>query len=152
VQRLYEAVPEVFVRLIGRPAPPDQSANDFTQALATPGRFRYVVALNDGIIGLADCKLDDEVPGLGHLGLLLLAPPYDDPLVAALVLRIIMRWMARLGVTRVQTGVPAHSQQDVAFWSAQGFEFTGAQYRRDLPGHAPRFLVMARDLAPGAPE
>jgi len=146
VQRLYEAMPDVFKLLIGRPAPPDQSANDYDQALKMPGRVRYAVVLDNQIIGLADCKFDDATERLAHIGLLALAPPYDQDATAALVLRILSRWFARLGVTRVQTLVPAHSARAIAFWTSQGFTFTGGQLRRELPGYAPRFLALTRDL------
>jgi hypothetical protein len=146
VQRLYEAEPEVFQRLLGRPAPPDQAINDYVQALGMPGRFQFAVLLDGRMVGLADCKLDDEVEGLAHLGLLLLARPYADAAVTALVLRILARWLESLGVRKLQISVPAHVREEVAFWQALGFGFTGEQYRRDLPGYAPRFLVMERAI------
>jgi hypothetical protein len=147
VQRLYEAAPEVFRRLIGRPAPPDQAANDFAQAQEQPGRFRFLLLFQDQPVGLADCKLDDEIEGLAHIGLLLLIPPYDDPLVTELALRILERWLSGFAVHRLQVGVLAHLPGEVAFWRSQGFAFTGEQHRRNLPGYAPRFLIMERSLS-----
>ena len=146
LQRVYEACPATFRSLLGRPAPADLAANDFAQAQAMPGRYQLGIRLDDTLIGVLDCKLDDEVAGQAHLGLLLLAPPYDDPDIGALALRILMRWLFGLGVTRLETDVPAHDPAAVAFWSGQEFAFTGEQYRRELPGYAPRFLVMAREL------
>jgi len=51
-----------------------------------------------------------------------------------------------LGVQRVQVAVLAQDPYEQAFWRALGFEFTGEQYRRELPGYAPRFLVMQKEL------
>jgi hypothetical protein len=98
-------------------------------------------------VGLADCKLDDEIDGMAHIGLLLLQPPYDDPTVSGLVVRILIRWLEALGALSVQVGVLAHIPDEIAFWDQQGFEFTGEQYRREFPGYAPRILVMQRDTA-----
>ena len=147
VQALYEATPDQFRKLIGRPAPPDLAGNDFLQALQTPGRYQFGVLLDERLVGLADCMLDDELEGTAHIGMLLLEPPYDDPLIAGLVARILIRWLTGLGARSLQTSVLAHDPQQEHFWRAQGFEFTGEQYRRELPGYAPRFLVMARDLS-----
>jgi hypothetical protein len=148
VQALYDATPERFRRLIGRPAPPDQAANDLQQAAQTPGRYQYAVMLDEQLVGVADCKLDDEVDGMAHIGLLLLRPPYDDPAIAGLVARILIRWLETLGALAVEVGVLAHVPDEIAFWAAQGFEFTGEQYRREFPGYAPRILIMQRDIAP----
>jgi hypothetical protein len=152
LQAVYDACPADFQRLIGRPAPPDQAARDFLQALGTPGRFQFGVFVGsepdgDRLAGLLDCKLADETPGLAHAGLLLMAPPYDDPDIRGLALRMIERWLAgAYGVTRIETGIPAHDAPELAFWGAQGYTFTGEQYRRDLPGYAPRLLVLAKAL------
>jgi hypothetical protein len=146
VQALYEATPDVFRKLIGRPAPPDQAGNDFFQALQTPGRYQFAILFDDQQVGLADCKLDDEVAHLAHIGMLLLRPPYDDVAIIGLVARILSRWLEELGVRRLQVGVVAQDPHEQAFWRAQGFEFTGEQYRRELPGYAPRFLVMEKIL------
>ncbi len=150
LQRLYDASPEVFRRLLGAPAAPEQAVRDFVDALKSPARFQFGVLLDDTLIGMADCKLDDEEAGLAHIGMLLLPPPYDDPQILALVLRVLERWLhAEYGVRRIEAGVPANAADEIGFWQSQGYEFTGAQYRRELPGRAPRFLVMAKDLAAG---
>ncbi len=152
LQAIYDACPTDFQRLIGRPAPPDQAARDFVQALGTPGRFQFGVIVGAEpetarLIGMVDCKLDDETPGLAHAGLLLLAPPYDDPDIRGLTLRMVERWLAgAYGVNRIEASVPAHDPPELAFWQAQGYAFTGEQYRRDLPGYAPRLLVLAKAI------
>ncbi len=152
LQGVYDACPANFQRLLGRPAPPDQAARDFVQALSAPGRFQFGIFVGaepegNRLVGVLDCKLDDETPGLAHAGLLLLAPPYDDPDIRGLALRMVERWLAgAYGVTRVETGVPAHDATELAFWQAQGYAFTGGQYRRDLPGYSPRLLVLAKPI------
>ncbi len=147
LQAVYDACPADFVRLIGRPAPPDQAGRDFVQALGAAGRFQFGVFVAAGLVGMLDCKLDNETPGLAHAGLLLLAPPYDAPEIRGLALRMAERWLAgAYGVTRVETGVPAHDALELAFWQAQGYAFTGGQYRRALPGYAPRLLVLAKTI------
>jgi hypothetical protein len=49
-------------------------------------------------------------------------------------------------VNKIEVGALAHVPADIAFWETQSYTLTGAQYRRDLPGYAPRFLVLAKDL------
>ncbi len=149
LQRVYDATPETFRLLIGRPAPADQAARDFKQAAATPGRFQFGIFIRDEMQGVVDCKLDDDLEGQAHIGLLLLAPPYDRPEIAGLALRVLGRWLASaFGVRRLETGAVAHDPAGIAFWRNQGFEFTGEQYRRDLGGYHPRFLILAKDIAP----
>ena len=147
LQRVYDACPEAFRHRIGQPAGPDQAARDFLQALKVPGRYQFGITVDDSLVGLAEYKLDDEQEGLAHIGLLLLAPPYDEPEIARLALRILTRWLtASFGVYRLETSPPAHVPEAIAFWEAAGFVFTGGQYRRDLPNYHPRFLIMAKDL------
>ena len=84
-----------------------------------------------------------------HIGLILTAPPYDDPEISHLALRILTRWLiSSFGVHRLETSVPAHLAAVIGFWESAGFAFTGEQFRRDLPGYFPRLLVLAKDLPP----
>jgi hypothetical protein len=147
LQAVYDARPDAFTRLIGRRALPDQAAADFVQALSEPGRYQFGISIEDELAGVADLRLDPEIEGAAHIGLLLLAPPYNDADITALVLRILERWLAQAyAVSRLETGVPAQDVAELAFWQQQGYAFTGGQYRRDLPGYAPRFLVLAKTL------
>lgn len=152
VQRLYDARPDVFRRLLGRPAEPDQAVGDFLDALRFPNRFQFAVMLDETLLGLADCQLDDETEGLAHIGMVLLAPEVDHPEVAGLVVRVIERWLARdFGATRVETAVVAQAAEEIAFWQGQGYDFTGSGFRRDLGEYRPRFLQLFKDLAPSSP-
>jgi hypothetical protein len=153
LQDVYDACPTAFTTLLGAPARPEQAARDFVQAIATPGRYQFGILVGQTLTGVIDCKLDDGTPGRSDIGMLLLAPPYDDPDIRGLALRILERWLAQAyGVTRLQTSVPAHVPAELAWWQAQGFAFTGEQYRRDLPGYSPRLLVMRKDLARNVPD
>jgi hypothetical protein len=147
LQRIYDASPQVFGQRLRAPAHPLQAARDFVDALQSPGRFQFGVLYEENLIGMLDCKLDDEEEGLAHIGMLLLAPPFDEPAIKGLAVRVVERWLAsEYGVLKVEVGALAHVPADLAFWEAQGYALTGAQYRRDLPGYAPRFLVLAKDL------
>jgi hypothetical protein len=152
LQAVYDACPVAFTTMLGAPAGPEQAARDFVQAIATPGRYQFGILVDKALVGVVDCKLDDDTAGCGHIGMLLLAPPYDDPEIRGLALRILERWLAQAyGVTRLETSVPAHEPAEIAWWQAQGFAFTGEQYRRDLPGYSPRLLVMGKDLTRDVP-
>lgn len=146
LQMLYDAAPTAFTRWLGHPAAAGQAARDLAQARATPGRYQFGAFLDGHLIGLLDCKLADDVPGLADIGMLVLADRHANPELAALVLRIVKRWLASsLGVRRLQTSAPAHETAELAFWQAQGFALTGEQYRRTYGGYHPRFLVLAQD-------
>jgi hypothetical protein len=148
LQRIYDASPEAFRRLTRAPAAPDQAARDFVDGLQSPGRFQFGILYGLDLIGVADCKLDDEEEGLARIGMILLAPPFEDPAILGLAVRILERWLAsECAVRRIEAGALAHVPSDIAFWEGQGYTLTGAQYRRDLPGYAPRYLVLAKDLA-----
>jgi len=147
LQRIYDASSDAFRRLTRAPAPPDQAARDFVDALQSPGRFQFGVLYDENLIGVADCKLDDEEEGLARIGLILLARPYDDPAIMGLAVRVLERWLAaEYAARRIEVGALAHAPADIAFWEAQGYALTGEQYRRDLPGYAPRFLILAKDI------
>jgi RimJ/RimL family protein N-acetyltransferase len=147
LQRVYDASPSVLASRLGRPAPPDQAVADFVQALSEPGRYQFAILLDNNIVGLADCRLAQDSPGKAHVGFLLLAPPYDDPDIAALALRILARWLqGSFGVTHLETAVPAQDADEIAFWEREGFRFTGEQYRREVYRYAPRLLVMEREV------
>lgn len=148
VQRLYDARPDVFRRMTGAPAGPDQAIRDFLDALRFPNRFQFAVMLDETLIGLADCQLDEETEGLAQIGMVLLSPDSDDPQVAGLVVRMLERWLAgEFGATRVEAAVAAHAAADIAFWQGQGYDFTGSGFRRDLADYHPRFLLLAKDLS-----
>jgi RimJ/RimL family protein N-acetyltransferase len=147
LQTVYQAAEATFVRYSGQPAGPDQAATDFVQALTEPERYQFGIFVDGGLIGMLDCKLDPDMEGQAHIGFLLLSPPYDDPAIAGLALRILIRWLVdRFGVRRLETSVPAHEPGEIAFWQQQGFDFTGQQYRRELGEFAPRFLVMDKAI------
>jgi RimJ/RimL family protein N-acetyltransferase len=147
LQTAYEAAETVFVRYSGRPAGPEQAATDFVQALTEPERYQFGIFVAGALIGMLDCKLDPEVERQAHIGFLLLTPPYDDPAIGGLALRILARWLVeRFGVNRLETSVPAHVPEEIAFWQQEGFDFTGGQYRRELGEFAPRFLVMDKAI------
>ncbi len=151
LQRLYDRAPELFVRLLGAPAAPDQAIRDFLDALKSPGRFQFAIEFRAELVGMADCKLDDEEEGVAHIGMVLLDEPYRDPDILALVVRVLERWLVtEYGVRRIEVGAPASAAAEIAFWQGQGYEFTGNQYRRELPGRAPRFLSMAKEIKPPA--
>lgn len=150
LQSVYEAAPAAFTRLIGHPAPAQQAARDIAQAHSMPGRFQFGVIQDNELIGMVDCRLSGELLGLAHVGWLLLTDRYSDPALAALILRILTRWLiASFGVSRLETAVPANAPEDLAFWQSQGFAFTGEQYRREFNGFAPRFLILALDIRSG---
>ena len=147
LQRIYDSSPEIFQQLIGRPADPELAARDFLDALRTPGRFRFGVFFDDDLIGAIDCKLDEAEEGLAHIGMLLLPTPYDDPKIRGLALRILERWLAaQFDAVRVETDVVSHAAAEIDFWLSQGYDYSGGQHRRDLPGYAPRFLVLGKKL------
>ncbi len=147
LQAVYEGAGALFMRYYGRPAGPDQAATDFVQALTEPERYQFGIFVDGELIGMLDCKLDPEVEKQAHIGLLLLIPPYDDPAIGSLAVRILTRWLVeRFGVERLEASVPAHVPEEIAFWQQQGFDFTGQQYRRELAEFAPRFLVMAKTV------
>ena len=129
VQRLYDARPDVLRRLLGRPAEPDQAVGDFLDALRFPNRYQFAVMLDETLLGLADCQLDDETEGLAHIGMVLLDPKVDHPEIAGLVVRVLERWLRDdFGATRVETAVVAQpAQQRVAPPAGRAFPCAGAR-------------------------
>ena len=57
LQRIYEASPDVFRQLIGRPADPELAVRDFLDALRAPGRFQFGAFLDDALIGVVDYRV-----------------------------------------------------------------------------------------------
>jgi hypothetical protein len=147
LQMVYNKAPATFTRLLGRPAGPGQAARDLAQASTTPGRYQFGAVLDGELVGMVDLKLGDDVPGQAHLGLLVLAEPFADEVLASLMVRMLSRWLVTAcAVNRLEVSVPAQHAPDIIFWQSLGFTFTGQQYRRQLVDYAPRFLVLARDL------
>ncbi len=148
VQRLYDARPDVFRRLLGRPAEPDQAVGDFLGALRFQV-FQFAVMLDETLLGLADCQLDDETEGLAHIGMVLLAPRSTTRRWPSWSCAWTERWLPQndFGATRVETAVVAQAAEEIAFWQAQGYDFTGSGFRRDLGEYRPRFSIVQ---GPGA--
>lgn len=147
LQRLYEGSSGALGRLLGGPAPAGQAARDLAAARDTTGRFEFGAYLDGRLVGMLDCKVAGDVPRQAAIGLLLVADDEASPELAALILRIVIRWLvSNYAVSRLETGVPAQDPAEMMFWQAQGFVLTGEQYRRDFNHYHPRFLVLARDL------
>jgi len=147
LQQVYDRAPAAFTLLLGAPAVPDQAARDLAQARACVGRYQFGAVLGGEMIGMVDCQLSEDTPGLAHIGLVVLEDGYADPALAGLMVRMVTRWLATaFGVQRLEASALAHDRPGLAFWQSLGFEFTGRQYRRELPHATPRFLVVAQDL------
>ena len=121
LQRICDAAPQRFRGRTGAPAAPDQAARDFFDALQSPGRFQFGALYDDKLIGVADCKLDDEQAGLAHIGLLLLSAPYDEPAIRSLVIRLLERWLASAYAVRpIEVGALATPPADIPIREAPG--------------------------------
>ena len=132
LQRLYDVCPAAFTSLRPpRPARPGRNRSD--PGAGHSGAHPVGVFLDQDLIGFIDCKLNADIPDGAHLGLLLLASPYDDPTIASSILRILTRWLMGLGIVRLETCVPAHDAAAIRFWLGQGFRFTANSIAASLP-------------------
>lgn len=127
LQALYDANPEYFVTVTGRPAGPAAAQAEFDDA--PPPHLGYrerwlagVFDRRDGTLqGVLQMLSDFIAPGVWHLGLLLVATRLHGHGAGAQVYAGFEAWAVRGGARWLRLGVVVGNTRAERFWQRQGF-------------------------------
>lgn len=147
LQTVYHAGADFFLGRGGAPPDPGQAEADLAAAEAEDGRFLLGITLHQSMIGLLDLRLAYPEPFDVSIGLILLAEAQRRQRLGSWALRMLEAWLRRDTPTEaVVVAVPAQDHAAQAFFTANGYGFTG-QATRVLAGSTRlRLLEMRKSL------
>jgi GNAT superfamily N-acetyltransferase len=144
VQRLFDATPGYFLVVHGIPARPDEAQQAFDAhppAWMTHGP-RVMIGFDDGSgapVAVADLLPDFLVPGVWHLGLLLVGAPHQGTGLAHTLYAALEAWVQRRGARWMRLVVVAGNTRAEAFWARCGY--VEARRRHDVDTGVRRHTV-----------
>ncbi len=138
LQRFFEANTEYFMAVNGQPAQPDEAKLEFEDrppAGMSYRRIRLIGFVDDGakakgaegksvdpLIGMATVISDFISPGVGHLGLFIVAGALHGRGVASAIYEALEHWMVREeGMQWMRLGVVVGNARAERFWAKAGF-------------------------------
>lgn len=128
LQRVLEDAPRYVERVTG--APPGSADAQSTYTVLPEGKgyddkFVYGIYEGDEMIGCADVIRGWQRPDTAHIGLLLIAEPYQRRGHGRAAYQAIEREIAGWGAKRVRIGVVGTNEDVLPFWRKLGFTPTG---------------------------
>lgn len=147
LQGLYQASADFSLSQDGVLPEPDQAAASLMAATAEEGRYLLGITLRDAMIGVIDLRLASPGPYDVSIGLILLAEGQRRQRLGSWALRMLEAWLTRDTPTEaVVVAVPAQNHAAQAFFTANGYTYTG-QSTRVLAGSTRlRLLEMRKSL------
>lgn len=154
LQALFEANPEYFVAVSGRPPGPDAARVEFDDRPPPhlPWTRRWFLGLHDGagaMVGVADVVSDLSAPGVWHIALFLLATPLHGTGAAHEVYAALEGWIAGSGARWLRLGVVRGNARAERFWQGRGYRETRVRGGVDTGGRVNDVRVMVKALAGG---
>lgn len=155
LQAFFEANPEYFQTINGRPARPDEAGQEFDD-LPPPhlgfGR-RWVLGLFDPrgeLLGLAIVLADFTVAGVWHIALFMLGSDLHGRGLGRRAYAALEGWMACQGAHWLRLGVVQGNAKAERFWQRQGYQQARQRHGIDTGGRLNTVGVFAKSLRPGS--
>jgi GNAT superfamily N-acetyltransferase len=152
LQAFFDANPEYFLTVNGRPAPPDAAQGDFDERppphLAWSRRW-FLGLFDDAgtIAGVVDVVADLSAPGVWHLALFLLATERHGRGDAQACYDALEAWIRARGAQWLRLGVVAGNVRAERFWARQGLFETRVREGIDTGGRINTLRVLVKPLA-----
>lgn len=153
LQRVLEAAPSYTHRVSGLPVGPADAQS--TYSILPPGKsyedkFVFGIFLGGQMIGCIDLIRGWPVSTTGHIGLLLLAEPFQGKGYGRRAYEQLESFIRSWGTcARVRTGVVEANSQVLPFWVRLGFAPTGEAKPYQSGNVTSKVIVLERSL-PGA--
>lgn len=152
VQRLFDANPEYFVIVSGRPAGPDEAAAEFAEMPPAhlPFTRRHFAGLFDRaetLQGVAVVVSDLSAPGVWHVALFLLATSRHGSGDAQEIYAALEAWAVHGGARWLRLGVVQDNPRAARFWARQGFAEVRVRASVDVGGRRTLVRVMVKPVA-----
>jgi len=155
LQALYDACPEYFVAINGRPPGPTAAQEEFDD-LPPPelgfGR-RWMVGLfeaSEALAGIAVILSDFCAARVWHIGLFLIATPLRGTGAAGRIYDALEAWMRQSGAAWLRLGVVVGNGPGERFWERCGYRQVRVREGLDTGGRLNDVRVLVKALAPQA--
>lgn len=127
LQALFDASPEYFQIVEGRPASPDTAQVEFDERPPAhlPWRWQWVLGVEDLGGRLQGCIVLTEhlcAEGVGHIGLFWLATPLHGQGLGAGLYQALEAWARARGLRWLRLGVVQGNGPAERFWARHGFQ------------------------------
>jgi GNAT superfamily N-acetyltransferase len=154
LQALFDANPASFLTVNGRPAAPDAAQTEFDERppahLAWRTHWIAGIWVPDGrLAGVLVLVADLGVPGVWHIGLLLIDGTHQGTGLAGTVMAALQDWARAGGADWLRLGVVVGNVRAEAFWQRQGFSEARRRHDVDTGGRLNTVRVMVKPLAGG---
>ena len=157
VQRVYSATPQ-FWELHGLDgAPEGQAERDLREAEGMVGRtlagIVHRLQADDPssgfeMVGIVDFRVNWPRESTAHLGMLMVAEPFQRQGIGAQTLKLLEPWFANsAGITTIRLGVEQFNPAALLFFQQQGFTLTGETSRVHVGEKKIRLLFMEKTLS-----
>jgi len=160
LQAFFDANPEYFQTVNGRPARPDEAAQEFDELPPAHLGFgrRWMLGLFDArgaaasgeLLGLALVLSDFTAPGVWHVALFMLGSALHGRGLGARTYAALEAWMAGQGAQWSRLGVVQGNAKAERFWARQGYLEARQRPGVDTGGRVNTLRVCVKPLRPGA--
>ena len=154
LQALFDANPEYFLAINGRPALPDEAQDEFLER--PPASMSYTEQQTLGFYGeegtlqgMATVVSNLCAPGVWHLTLFLLATRWHGQGVAPAIYQAMENWIKASGSSWLRLGVVIGNTRAERFWTRRGFVEVRRRLGVDTGGRVNDLSVRVKALAGG---
>jgi GNAT superfamily N-acetyltransferase len=152
LQVLFDANPEYFLAVNGRPPRPDEAQVEFDERPPPqlPFARQWLLGLHDDatdeLVGVAIVAADLMAAGIWHVALFLVATRLHGRGVAQALYAALERWARREGAVWMRLGVVAGNARAEAFWARRGYREVRRREGVDTGGRINDVRVLVKPL------
>jgi GNAT superfamily N-acetyltransferase len=155
LQAFYDASPEYFMAINGRPPGPSAAQEEFDDLPPPELGFsrRWMVGLfdpSDTLAGIAVVLSDFCAARVWHIGLFLIATPLRGTGAAGRIYDALEGWMHRSGAAWLRLGVVVGNGAGERFWQKCGYREVRLRKGLDTGGRLNDVRVLVKPLVPQA--
>jgi len=155
LQALYDASPEYFLAINGRPPGPSAAQEEFDDLPPPELAFtrRWMIGLFDPaetLAGVAVVLSDFCAPRVWHIAFFLVATPLRGTGAAGRIYGALEAWMRQSGAAWLRLGVVAGNGPGEHFWDKCGYREVRVREGLDTGGRINDVRVLAKPLDPRA--
>jgi GNAT superfamily N-acetyltransferase len=154
LQAFFDANPEYWLRVFGRPPGPND-ARELFETVPPPemtwrGKHVLEIEARDGSVGaIADVITDLCAPGLWHVGLFIAATRLHGTGESAALYGALETWMRERGAAWARLGVVVGNTAAERFWKKMGYTEVKLRKAVEMKERIFDMRVMAKPLAGG---
>lgn len=154
LQRFFEANPEYFLAVEGRPARPDEAHAEFYSELPPEYSFTKMWYLGfvdeaDSMVGMASLASDFLAQNVWHIGLFMVATPRFGSGDAQALYQALENWAIRSGAQWFRLGVVEGNRRAERFWDKVGFVDVRKRHGVEMGNRINTIRYMVKPLAGG---